>query len=586
MWNTRALTRTRSHWSALGALIILTLLAYEPFLQTIITQYGVLGRGYLSTQALTGQSRRLDSGRVSFGVKGVKNLQWNVSGTVVENCSQWYQPVSQPEFGMPASVYNGFQNSLQMRKINASASCPTGNCTFGNFVSLGVCSKCADISRHITKHSTEYPPQHYDETTDIDNMCSDDIWTTDASGRAAARFYNYTVFRVGNLNISNHNGIRNVGGKKICQLNDTSTYLATAASKNISQSFHAVNTSTTTSFVLFQGLRASDSYIQNREAWQDSQPTAFECELSFCAKVYSSQYENGQFIEHVLGEWAQPIAESYKPLNCPQDKRSQDSQFAESSTASLGTRADFQFVMPEVEIKKYVTTPNIKWDVPEAVWEITGITATPKFNVSQATIVSTVDWFQNTFGHKMIYPATGVRASVGIAEILNNSSSVEGRRTSHEGVSAVFAAVANSMSIWIRDRQLSRKDIQPLDRPPRVGMVRRWTTLFGVRWPFLALPLALEVAGTLYVFFTIRETRRLGVAAWKDSALATIVYGLGGETNRALLKDADAQGNMEYVARQMRVRLVKKSNSYKTDLELDDLVEGHDLPFSGHDEKK
>ncbi|KAK8004349.1 hypothetical protein PG989_004068 [Apiospora arundinis] len=32
------------HWSALGALIILTLLAYEPFLQTIITQYGILDR--------------------------------------------------------------------------------------------------------------------------------------------------------------------------------------------------------------------------------------------------------------------------------------------------------------------------------------------------------------------------------------------------------------------------------------------------------------------------------------------------------------------------------------------------------------
>ncbi|KAK7966072.1 uncharacterized protein PG986_000349 [Apiospora aurea] len=79
---------------------------------------------------------------------------------------------------------------------------------------------------------------------------------------------------------------------------------------------------------------------------------------------------------------------------------------------------------------------------------------------------------------------------------------------------------------------------------------------YGVRWPFLVLPLLLEAAGALYLCFTIRETKRLGIAAWKDSALATLVYGLDGEENRALLKEADVQGQMDRAARKMRVGMV------------------------------
>ncbi|KAK6848976.1 hypothetical protein PG995_012809 [Apiospora arundinis] len=561
------LMRTGSHWSALGALIILTLLAYEPFLQTIITQYGILDREPPSTRAITGQCMRLDSGRVKFDLVPFSLGNYNKTG--VEACSRWRQPVSEPELGMQASVFNGFQNSLQTRKMNASASCPTGNCTFGRFVSLGVCSKCADISTYVTKHKIEYPRGHYNETVDSDNVCSNGSSVSDAWGRVAPRFYNYTMFRAGSLDITNHDGTRNKDDRTICTTNDTSVYMATSSSKNISQSFHVANTSTSTSFVLFQGLRASDAYAQSRETWQDSQPTAFECELSFCAKMYSSRYENGQFIEYVLGEWVQPIADSYKPFNCRAENRSGDNQFSESSTTSLGYRSDFRLGVPEAERKMYVLPPDLS------------------FNVSQATIVSTIDWFESTFGHKMTYPAAGIKASAGIAETLYNSTTnITGE--SIDGISAVFAAVADSMSIWIRDRQLSLAETADGRRspgtPPRVGTVKRWTIRFGVRWPFMALPLVLELAGALYVGFTIHETRRLGIAAWKDSALATIVYGLGGEEIRALLKEADVQGSMECAARQMRVSLVKNSIVCVPDLEPDDLLDNSSVSVNSRDE--
>ena len=57
-----------------------------------------------------------------------------------------------------------------------------------------------------------------------------------------------------------------------------------------------------------------------------------------------------------------------------------------------------------------------------------------------------VDWFESTFGHKMTYPVNWVKASAGIAEVLFSSSYKSGKY-SPDGISAAFAAVANSMSI-------------------------------------------------------------------------------------------------------------------------------------------
>ncbi|KAK7974253.1 hypothetical protein PG989_016101 [Apiospora arundinis] len=105
----------------------------------------------------------------------------------------------------------------------------------------------------------------------------------------------------------------------------------------------------------------------------------------------------------------------------------------------------------------------------------------------------------------------------------------------------------------------------------------RWTIHYGVRWPFLVLPLVLDIAGVMYVSFTIWETKKLRVTAWKDSALATLAYGLEGEENRALLKEADAQGKMDHAAREMRVAAVGDSIVHIPDLEPDELLEDSDI---------
>ncbi|KAK6839518.1 hypothetical protein PG987_005384 [Apiospora arundinis] len=159
-----------------------------------------------------------------------------------------------------------------------------------------------------------------------------------------------------------------------------------------------------------------------------------------------------------------------------------------------------------------------------------------------------------------------------------NASIVHNRSTdaSLDGVLSAFGIVADSLSNWIRDYQLTSETGRDTN-PSHIGRTQRWTIHYGVRWPFLVLPLVLDIADVIYVSFTIWETKKLRVTAWKDSALATLAYGLEGEENRALLKEADVQGKMDHAAREMRVAAVGDSIVHIPDLEPDELLEDSDI---------
>ncbi|KAK7954934.1 D-arabinitol 2-dehydrogenase [Apiospora saccharicola] len=421
------------HWSTLGALVIIIILAYEPFMQTIIAQYGILDIDNSGAQAITGQCLRVDSGQLVFTDMELMRAKRSPPHA---GCPTTNPPRTQPDFGMTTAVYNGFQSASKKQSLRNS-----------------------------------------------------------------------------------------------------DTYLTTRSTKKISMFYDVTNMSTTATFVLFQGLLASDAYIQRKQAWQDSQPTAFECQLSFCAKMYSSSYANGQVEEDVLESWSQPEPSSYKLTACDYDSVDliiYDSPFAEEDDYgnSYGSCTDFQVYVPAADRRKY------------------GLSKDLNFNVSQTTARSMIDWLEYTFGSQMIYPATAPHASLGIAEILYNSPLDSGGQI--DGVS------------------LTGTDTNP----PHIGTTKRWAIHYGVRWPFLVLPLVLEVAGALYVGFTIGEAKRLGVEAWKDSALATLVYGLEG-------------GQMKRTAREMRIGMVGDSIVrvvHVPELEPDELLEDSDTlrSYGGH----
>jgi hypothetical protein len=100
-------------------LIIIAAMAIDPFTQQIIDYY---------SQSLA------DSG-LGAGISRTNN----------------FTEAGESDTGLPinGALYNGFFSSGQAGDSNPSFNCPTGNCTFDPYYSVGICSHCDDITSQV-----------------------------------------------------------------------------------------------------------------------------------------------------------------------------------------------------------------------------------------------------------------------------------------------------------------------------------------------------------------------------------------------------------------------------------------------------
>ena len=61
---------------------------------------------------------------------------------------------------MTAAITNGLTDK-NVNPSNVSGNCPTGNCTWERYQSMGVCSNAADVSLTITSHCRDSTTQLY-----------------------------------------------------------------------------------------------------------------------------------------------------------------------------------------------------------------------------------------------------------------------------------------------------------------------------------------------------------------------------------------------------------------------------------------
>ncbi|KAF7188321.1 hypothetical protein HII31_10385 [Pseudocercospora fuligena] len=106
----------RAWTAALGALVIVLTLAMEPFVQQVLTYpTGMIPSGNVS--ATIGTTRSFDSGRTEGAVTT----------------------------GQSSDLINAMALGIFTSDTQTGFSCPTGNCTWPAFQSLGVCSDCTDM---------------------------------------------------------------------------------------------------------------------------------------------------------------------------------------------------------------------------------------------------------------------------------------------------------------------------------------------------------------------------------------------------------------------------------------------------------
>jgi hypothetical protein len=148
---------------------------------------------------------------------------------------------------MKAAIYNGVFNKNATDSSSLPMSCSTGNCTWPLFLSLAVCSKCANITNLVRHNCTD---REYEE-----------------------RYCDYSL----------PNGQVAIGASGLPE-----TMVVTAMPASNTTSFQNI----TNSLVAFSIMRTT-------ETWDLYDPEAIECVLYYCVQQYNASVSGGVLTQEV-----------------------------------------------------------------------------------------------------------------------------------------------------------------------------------------------------------------------------------------------------------------------------------------------
>ncbi|KAF1925703.1 uncharacterized protein M421DRAFT_103015 [Didymella exigua CBS 183.55] len=512
------------HWAALGALVIVGTVAFDPFLQAVLTTAGGLDVDQLAEYpARLPQALLVDTGPIlELTTQGGLSF-FNTSVGLLTKMGGF---TVQPDFGMISAIYNGFRNSTTRDPVTSSyrtaevvnSVCTTGNCTWPRYTSAAICSSCNDVSTRIT----------------LDQR-------TGTGGSSIPGPFNqvygpsrYTAFTLQNANLSNDDTARydpDSGSKGGIQ----PTLLTTNISYDARDTIRFRNLSTM--IASFTIMKAGNDWLGGKVAWNASKPTATECALYFCANMYKAETRNGKLVETVIGSWSNRDPNSYQvdqnsgTVDVTGEKAAVEAYLAEHVGNMLYDtvlqRTDLRLDIPEEE------SPDV-------------MSFTRSFNISYAYIISMTDFLKTLTAR-----TSGVRSTDQMVypEWDGGESPLVNALWDSGNLTQTFDNVALSLTNQIRNTAIDSPRYHEAS-----GDTLKWVIHVRVQWPYLAFPIAMITLGILYVFLTIVESTRLHIPVWKEAALPSLLYGLDNET-QSLLREAHKKSVMT-----VRYRLDEKDD--------------------------
>lgn len=419
----------------------------------------------------------------------------NKNGSMGPDMVVFQESALTANYGLTLAVYDGFVNksAALVDPYQPSFSCETGNCTFQNFDSLAVCSRCIDVSDHIRKEQVPNGGGTYTRYLlpyDLDILNWDDA----KPPRDKSLWGSLTVLTL---------------------ISPNQTVVKVIANRSESISF----ANFTTTFVVFRIIQSTSEFVNGLSPWNTTFPLAMECGLSFCVNQYNSSVRKGILYESILDSWDEWLHPSLLPRdgflesNISTKRQREKWMYPFNHTLSSPVRPDIHGTLwdfPRSDLLLAIH-PNLDprdHDDPGAT-HTTVSNRLSYFNITQITLASTIDWFTHVLAPEpLIYPTT---ADIGYG------NPVAGAIAKSTNLSITFNNVARSMTSWIREKE---------GVWVKESSTKKWEFRFCIRWPFVTVPVAVMVASALYLGLTIWQTRMYGVDPWKEDALAAIAHGL------------------------------------------------------------
>lgn len=488
--------------AALGAVITLASLALDPFFQLVVD---FPDRWALNNDTPSAIPRVIEynpfftpeySGGYEINFVD-PNFRPVVGQYVIDNGTQ------------PIPFGNGTRPDIPL-------SCPTSNCTWPVYETLGVCSECRDASSLL-----EYACLH----TQIDwsaNQTGPNEPSSYPNGTVCGYFLNVTssdpVLMSGYV-VDNSSGTRPMGEMLLARSIPLTELLTKTPLYGGSINFKHVRNPIIDTII----VSSADPSANN--PWAKA-PIAHECVLAWCVKTVESSYIIGEYSENVTSTF-------WNTTDGPLPwKSSQFEVDGETYTETTYTQ-DIALTPP----------PSSRNQSSNLVFNNT-------YQMSNRTASNAIlvfdDYFPSSYstlapGEDPMLRYKNFAAGPSFRKVFFNPMLAPNNITHH------FERLATALTNAVRSDVKSKNMLQ--------GDAYNMENYVAVRWEWLTLPLGLLFSALIFLAATIATSAggKDGVGIWKTSAIATLLYGLPDDVQRKITSAED--GTPRAKAKELRVEL-------------------------------
>lgn len=401
------------------------------------------------------------------------------------------------EYSLQNSITNAAFNSNPLSETQLS--CPTGNCTWPLFTSLGFCSKCQDIGGPLKKNVT-----YGDEYSGCLDPSQESSWEANIGGCGnVTKRFTYTFPELDGLSFLT------LSGQPFLE-NRVEITPGTPMSSFYVLPLVLSNASSPDDKVWIGFIRLSSQLPRLGDVL-----AADVCALSFCAQKRNVSVSLNQFSSTILQTF-------YGTIIVP-----------ESNSEEFGYLPQLSIIGDDFNMTFSSTLQN---------WQT---------NLQQLTM--------NDLNGDMTQSLTN--ASTGIPVLLGSSNSetdisgeskyvssnIIGAFDASSNISMTMDNIATALTNYVRDSS----------NITVVGQAGQVQIYVQVIWPWIILPTFLVVAGTGFLMLAMLETKRRGACIWKTSELSLLFHGLKDLDQE--LHALHRSSEMEHAASEIRVKMVKIS---------------------------
>ena len=379
-----------------------------------------------------------------------------------------------------------------------SPSCTTGNCTWPQYTSLGVCSSCHDISNNFVTNSTcLVPEQDFADLGDprYNNRDTDCL----------VMLHDGSTFDVAScgLNISTRDAVE-----------DSSGY----GTVNLTTGIAEEPTSEAHSFDGAQYPLASITsvFLAGNPVSYYPPVYATQCVMQFRIQTLDGSMKAGIWSENVISTWTNTTSTRINETTLhflpyyPYDLHMQSPDQKGSTVISREVVSAFRSYLGQLLNGTVFFNP--------ASYKVTYEPGTPTNQLSAEAGAANANVIEAIF------------------DAMNQSSikpNVVGAANPLPSLDALLSRVAEGITNSIRNNGIGSG--------PAIGSTWQNVVTIQVRWVWIVFPLLLECATLGFLITTIFQSRRSGAKVWKSSAIAAVFPNLGVDDPGRILTIAEIE---------------------------------------------